>query len=55
MTGAPLELLLSLKSTFAILPSGATVVVEVATTLPPFLSVSLTVCASTTWMAIESM
>ena len=38
--GPPLVLLMSLKEKVRILPSGETVVVEVETTLPSFLSVS---------------
>src|SRR3984893_19087871 len=38
--GPPFVLLLSLKENITVLPSGETVEVEVATTLPAFLSVS---------------
>src|SRR5271154_2087131 len=52
--GPPLVLLLSLKVNIKVLPSGETVVVEVPTTLPFFLSVSSIAWSLTTLIAIVS-
>src|SRR5215469_6607137 len=54
VTGAPLVLLLSVKSKVIVLPSGETFIVDVPTTLPFFLSVSCTSLSLTTLTATVS-